>query len=222
MLTGQLRIIITLLNLIFLGILPLVCRMIAVHAGRAQPFLATISGHYLVSPERWLFAGGVAIFVVIHIGVTGLLSPTIPNATALTRQYCQILEMLLLGAFLLIACVPAHVILGLHATLGAVLIGVSLLWMSTILQHISLALPVWYWIGNAMLIGAAISTLGMMSTFPSGVISELVVSRGNLERTLYLLAWDHRWLLFACFEWAYYYCLIIFMMVMASYSQQLA
>ena len=213
---GQFRVIIPLLNLIFLAIIPLVCRVVAVNAGRAQPFLATISGHYLLSPERWLFAGGITLFVVIHIGVTGLLSPAIANATEAARQYCQILEMLLLAALLLIACIPAHLILGLHATLGALLIGVSLLWMSTILQHISLAQPVWYWIGNAMLIGGALSALGMIATFPSGVISELVTSRGNLERTLYLLAWDHRWFLFACFEWTYYYCIVIFMLVMAS------
>lgn len=215
MLNAPIRLIVTVVNLIFLAIIPLVCRFLAVNAGRAQPYLATISGHYLQAPERYIFAGGVALFVLVHISISGLLSASLPQATDATRQYCQTLEMVLLGAFLLIACAPAHIILGLHASLGALLVGISLLWMSTILQHVNMAQPIWYWLGNATLIVAVIAAIGMITSFPIDVVSQLVASRGDLDRTFFLLAMDQRWFIFACFEWSYYYCIIVFMLTMA-------
>lgn len=219
MINNQLRLYVTLVNLLFVGCVPIICRYLAVSSGRAQPFLATISGHYLQAPERYLFAGGVISFVIIHFYVTGFLSTNIPQATTAAKHYCQTLEMILLGAFLLIACAPAHLILGLHASLGALLVGISLLWMSTILQHVNTTQPVWYWLGNAILILGVISTIGMITTFPIEVVSQLINVRGDLDRTFSLLAWDKRWFFFACFEWIYYYCVIGFMLLMVSCNQ---
>lgn len=211
MLTMQLRIIITLINLLFIAILPIICRYLAVSAGHAQPWLATISGHYLLAPERWVFAAGVGIFVIVHLWGTGLISSYFMKLNPSELLYCRRLEMLLLGVFLLIAWTPAQLVLGLHATLGGILVGISLLWMATLLQQITSQQVLCYWLGNGLFILAVVLACALVLSFPIDIVSELAASRGNMPRTLHLLAWDKRWLIFASLEWGYYYAFILFM-----------
>ncbi len=199
-------------NVLLAAITPLLCRHLSVQAGHSRAVFSTISGNYLLAPERWLFAGLISLFVGIHLGVFGTVSArTLSTAPEHIKNNAIMLEMIVLSLFTIIAWIPAHLILGMHALLGGLLFSGSLLWMSTILQATPQNSYV-YTLRNGVLIGCTACLFGMLCTFPSDLISDLIHARGDLPRSLYLLGIDARWTHFALFEWAFYYGVLGFML----------
>ncbi len=198
-------------NIIFIGLLPIICRYISVSANHSRVFLSTISGNYMLDPERWIFALGVLIFVIIHIYVTGPISTRLlSNAEHNIKNFAFNLEIFVLGTFLLIAWIPAHMILGMHALLGGMLFILSVFWLQTLLQYTHNNSDYIYILRYISFGIACICLLGMLSTFPSDLIGELVLTKNNSPERVYLLAMDERWTYFALFEWIFYYAILVF------------
>ncbi len=198
-------------NTIGLGVLPLICRYISVSSGHSRAYWSTISGNYLLVPERWIFGVGVTLFVLVHIGINGYISTRLLNhASSSTQLFASTIELYLLGIFLLIAWIPAHLILGMHALLGGMLFCSVILWMLTIMQNIKVNAVLFY----AMYICTSISIIMlclMIVYFPADLIAELVSARNDIPKKLYLLGIDERWSNFAICEWLFFYSVVIFM-----------
>ena len=199
-------------NILFAALLPVICRYYAVEAGHSRAYFSTISGNYLLAPERWFFAIGVSIFVCVYLSTYGFLSLRFANLESGLSRYLLVLESAILLIFLLISWFPAHLVLGLHALLGSLLFTSAIMWMSS-LCFIDANDPIFLQALRFMiLVLAAMSLLGMMAFFPAQLIAELVGSRGDTQRTLYLLALDSRWTNFAVFEWIFYYMVLAFLL----------
>lgn len=198
-------------NMLFIALLPLVCRALALQQNHSRAYFSTISGNYMLSPERWVFGLGVSLFIAVYVGYHGLISPRILAGTdQQTISYASTLEYAELGLFLLIAWIPAHLILGMHALLGGMLFTISALWLQTIAQY-QQTNPLLYYTRYALAISAVVCLFGMIANFPAELIQELVHTRPYSQQRYYLLGMDARWDRFALFEWLFYYCIIAFM-----------
>ncbi len=199
-------------NILLAACTPILCRYLSVRAGHSRATFSTISGNYLLTPERWVFAGFISLFVCIHLVAFGPISShTISTASEPIRNHAVMLEVIVLGLLALIAWMPAHLILGMHALLGGLLFSGSLLWMRTIEQ----ATPqgsLLHTLRNSLFIACTACLLGMLVYFPGDLISDLIRARGDVPRSLYLLGLDARWSNFALFEWAFYYGVLAFML----------
>ena len=194
-----------------LAAVPLYCRHIAVKAGHSREYWSTISANYMLAPERWIFGIGVSAFIIIHLSINGLISSRLlTKASSNIQAYAMTLEMCILGIFLLIAWIPAHLILGMHALLGAMLFCSVTIWMNTILQHARLSLMVHY--ATLLCTGVNMACLcAMIIYIPTELIGELVRSGNNIHRKLQLLGMDERWTNFAIAEWLFFYSTLLFM-----------
>ena len=199
-------------NIALAACTPIFCRYLSVQAGHSRAVFSTISGNYLLTPERWVFAGLISLFVCIHLIAFGPISSRVlSTASEHLKNNGVMLELTMLGLFVLIAWIPAHLILGMHALLGGLLFSGSLLWMSTIEQGTPSG-SFLHTLRNSLLIACTACLFGMLLYFPSDLISDLVRARGDLPRSLYLLGLDARWSNFALFEWAFYYGVLAFML----------
>lgn len=197
-------------NMFFIAILPLVCRALALQANHSRAYFSTISGNYMLSPERWVFGIGVSLFIGIYLGYHGMISPRVLNGVNSIKSYASTLEIAELGLFLLIAWIPAHLILGMHALLGGMLFTISTLWIQTIAQHAPASTAVSY-TRHALVISAVVCLIGMIAHFPADLIGELVHTKPYSQERYYLLGMDARWDRFAIFEWLLFYSVIAFM-----------
>ena len=195
-------------NLIFISILPLICYTMSTQAGHSAPYLSTISANYMHFPERLLFFIGSGVFVTVHYTTTKLVSSRLIKKK-LPALFAARLEMLLLAVFFTIAAIPAHIVLGLHATLMGLLAGVILLWMHT-LQEYTYQGRLTDQIRQALFVGACVMAFGMIVSYPHQIIFELGAARADMAKRLHLLGLDDRWLVFAHFEWVFFYIVILF------------
>ena len=101
-------------------------------------------------------------------------------------------------------------ILGMHALLGGMLFILSVFWLQTLLQYTHNNSDYVYILRYISFGIACICLLGMLSTFPSDLIGELVLTKNNSPERVYLLAMDERWTYFALFEWIFYYAILVF------------
>jgi hypothetical protein len=159
-------------------------------------------------PERLFFLVGVGIFVVVYYSITGLLSPKLVKRKG-PALFAARLEILILAVFFTIAAIPAHLVLGLHATLMGLLAGVILLWIHTLLEYTHQGRQIDL-IRRALFIGACVMAFGMIVTYPHQIIFELGAARADMAKRLHLLGLDDRWLVFAHFEWVFFYIVILF------------
>ena len=197
-------------NLCFVAIVPLICTYISSQSGHSNAYLSTISANYLLYPERLIFAVGVGLFTLIY----GFITRPISQYIIKNKQqalFAKQAEIVILGVFFTIAAIPAHLILGLHASLAGILAGSCLLWMNTIIEHGQCSQWIKY-CRTSIYFMACITAFGMILTFPHRIIFELSAARGNIEKLLFLLGLDQRWFVFAHFEWAFFYSVLFFFM----------
>ena len=213
------RPIIYLTNLCFVAIIPMICTYISSQSGHSNAYLSTISANYLLYPERLIFAVGVAVFTLIYGFITGPISQNIIKNKE-QALFAKQAEIIILAVFFTIAAIPAHVILGLHATLAGILAGSCLLWMNTIIEHGQCSQWTRY-CRTSIYFLACTMAFGMIVTFPHRIIFELSAARGNIEKLLYLLGLDKRWFIFAHFEWAFFYSIIFFFMTCTPLSKRI-
>ena len=206
-------------NLCFVAIVPLICTYISSQSGHSNAYLSTISANYLLYPERLIFAVGVAVFTLIYGFITGPISQNIIKNKQ-QALFAKQAEIIILAVFFTIAAIPAHLILGLHATLAGILAGSCLLWMNTIIEHGQCSQWTRYCRTSIYILACAMA-FGMIVTFPHRIIFELSAARGNIEKLLYLLGLDKRWFIFAHFEWAFFYCIIFFFMTCTPLSKRI-
>jgi hypothetical protein len=197
-----------LVNLIFISVVPVICYTLSTQAGHSAHYLSTISANYMHFPERLFFLVGVGIFVVVYYSITGLLSPKLVKRKG-PALFAARLEILILAVFFTIAAIPAHLVLGLHATLMGLLAGVILLWIHTLLEYTHQGRQIDL-IRRALFIGACVMAFGMIVTYPHQIIFELGAARADMAKRLHLLGLDDRWLVFAHFEWVFFYIVILF------------
>lgn len=197
-----------LINLIFLSVVPVICYTLSTQAGHSAHYLSTISANYMYFPERLFFLVGVGIFVVVYYSITGLLSPKLVKRKG-PALFAARLEILILAVFFTIAAIPAHLILGLHATLMGLLAGVLLLWIHTLLEQTNQGQLIDR-IRHALFVSACAMTFGMIVSYPHQIIYELGATRADMAKRLHLLGLDERWLVFAHFEWVFFYIIIFF------------
>ena len=195
-------------NMCFISLIPLICTAISSQSGHSNAYLSTISASYLHFPERLIFAIGVAIFVAIYSFVTGPVSLNIISNKQHGR-FAHQTEILILSVWFTIAAIPAHLVLGLHASLAGILAGACLLWMSTIIEHARCTTWLLH-LRRILFTLACIFAFAMIVSFPHRIVFELSAARGNIDKLLYLLGLDNRWFVFAHFEWAFFYTVILF------------
>jgi hypothetical protein len=170
-----------------------------------------ISASYLLAPERWLFAFGAGLFTAIHYSVGPISTLLRCVSNNIQARYMQKIEMSMLAAFLLIACVPAHLLLGLHAILCSIIISSSLLWMWMIIELEAKNHPVVTCFRAVLFIGACLSTCAMIALFPFSILVDIGQVSESPESVIALIVSDRRWQGFAPFEWAYYFIVILFL-----------
>ena len=197
-----------LVNLVFISIIPVICYTLSTQAGHSAHYLSTISANYMHFPERLLFLIGVGIFVSTYYLVTGLISPKLIKRKT-SALFAARLEMLILAVFFTIAAIPAHVVLGLHATLAGLLAGVILLWMHTLLEQTYQGRQIDQ-MRQILFISACVMAFGMVVSYPHQIIYELGATRADMATRLHLLGLDARWLVFAHFEWVFFYVVVLF------------
>lgn len=201
-------------NLIFIGIVPLICYALSTQAGHSAVYLSTISANYMHFPARLVFLLGTGVFVIIHYASTKLISPRLVTNKKLT-VFTARLEMLILSVFFTIAAIPAHVILGLHATLAGLLAGATLLWMHTVIEETFKGQLI-DWVRQSLYIASCCLAFGMVVSYPHQIIYELGATRADMAKRLHLLGLDDRWFVFAHFEWVYFYCVLLFFATLVS------
>jgi hypothetical protein len=191
-------------------LLPIICYYLSVSQGRSRPWLSIISGNYLLMPERIIFALGMVFYCALQLWHTGPFTNKVvlKSTSAHLKRYCLLLEKVMLGALVLIACVPAQEVMGLHAATGTLIVGSAQLWFNTVLFKCKTALSPSKKQGIRILMYIGyVCILGMVLSYPPGVLIDIVRAGENMQRRLHLIAWDPRWFTFAIFEWMYYYIL---------------
>lgn len=200
-----------LLSVVFFALLPVICWIISTSLGHSRRFFSTISGNYLLPPERWLFAVGVFIYILCHL-TFGLIA----SSTFLSPDHYYTLsaiELVMLGLLMVIAVVPAQYVLGLHAIVGGGVFTIGVIWMSVVtMRGFSGATTFMFIMRGSLSVVAMASLLGMMKTIPLDLIGELVSAGDDLKKKVKLLGKDARWDRFACFEWLYFGCIIGFLL----------
>ena len=204
------RKIILAINLCTAAALPVLCRYVAILMDHSHNGWTVISANYLLAPERWIFAIGAGLFTVIHF-ILGPITTFMQHAkTKKQIEYMRQIELSILGAFLLIACVPAHSILGLHTVLCAVLACTTLLWMWMTIDLEIEACPKITALRMILFGFACTSICAMIALFPFSIIKDISKISKSSEKVIELIIYDTRWQDFAPFEWAYYFIVIIF------------
>lgn len=209
---GVLRSFIQRMQFLCIFTLPVACYILSVHHGHSRPWLSIISGNYLLMPERAVFAFGMGFYCLLQLFVTGPYTLHVldqGNSDHL-QIFLMTLERTLLGSLIVIAAVPAHLVLGLHATTGVLIVGSMQLWLHTLLYKCRLNLTQrkkkFLFV---LLYSGYVAIAGMILSYPPGVLLELMQAGHDLQKRLYLIAWDSRWFTFAVFEWFYYYILFL-------------
>ena len=198
------------LSIFWLGLLPFTCWCISTSLGHSRKFLSTISGNYLLSPESWIFVFGVFIYVVCHLSL-GLISSSV--ALSLQANYgLTFLEILMLLLLLLIASVPAQYVLGFHGLIGGLVFSIGVIWMWSMSISMVFESSIQAFFCYLMSIFATGSVVGMASYIPIDVLLELLDAGQDFDRKVDLLGKDARWFEFACFEWLYFYSIIVFLL----------
>ncbi len=197
-------------NILILATLAVVCRALSTSQGHSRSYYSTISGNYMLYPERWLFQFGIYAFVIVHAIQGGATIRLISNGfISNTLVFMEIVELV---SLVIIASVPVQKILGLHALLGFFLFGSSLIWMiglgiATTTSTYTLILT------RLCIILTALSCIyNMVSSLPFDVIEELSRAQGDEMKKLQLLGHDKRWNRFAVYEWLYFFCMIAFLL----------
>ena len=200
-----------LVSILFFASLPLLCWIISTSLGHSRRFLSTISGNYLLSPERWIFAVGVFVYILCHLSL-GLIA----NSVVLSLEYhytLSLIELIMLGLLMIIAAVPAQYVLGLHAVTGGCRFTIGVIWMGGVMvRAFEGSEPIISIVRGCLLIVATLSLSGMMKFIPLDLIGELVSADDDLDKKVKLLGKDTRWDRFACFEWLYFYSTVGFLL----------
>ncbi|MEC8881724.1 MAG: hypothetical protein VX737_00370 [Pseudomonadota bacterium] len=200
-----------LLSILFFAFLPLLCWVISTSLGHSRRFFSMISGNYLLSPERWIFAVGVFVYILCHLSL-GLIA----NSVVLSFEYhyaLSVIELIMLSLLMVIAVVPAQYVLGLHAIVGSFLFTIGVIWMGGVMvRAFEQSAPIISALRGLLSIIATSSLLGMMRSIPLDLIGELISSGNDFEKRVKLLGKDARWDKFACFEWLYFYSVAGFLL----------